>query len=71
MKFKKMGRVRPQITNGFVCVLCKKNIKTSPEYGHNPYPLTEPTDYETMSPRCCDSCNSTKVIPSRLLRVGM
>jgi len=62
---------KTNVVPSFTCCLCNKTVNTSPEYGHNPYPLTEPSNYETMSPRCCDSCNSTKVIPSRLLRVGM
>lgn len=50
----------------FTCCLCDKTIHTDPMFGHNPYPLTEQTDYETMSPRCCDTCNRNKVIPTRL-----
>jgi len=59
---------KTKVVPSFTCCLCKKKVNTSPEEedGHNPYPLTEPTNYETMSPRCCDSCNSTKVIPSRI-----
>jgi len=57
---------KTKVVPSFTCCLCKKKVNTSPEDGHNPYPLTEPTNYETMSPRCCDSCNSTKVIPSRI-----
>jgi len=62
---------KTRAVTSFTCCLCNKKIPTSPEYGYSKYPLNEPTDYETMSPRCCNSCNSTKVIQSRLLRVGM
>lgn len=38
------------------CVLCEGQYKN---YGHNPAPLKD-------KGRCCDSCNSQKVIPVRL-----
>ena len=45
---------RPEIK----CCLCGKWFKG---YGNNPWPLSHDV-YE----RCCDECNDTKVIPSRL-----
>jgi len=41
------------------CCLCGGEYT---HYGNNPYPLgNNPND------RCCDECNSTKVIPARIL----
>lgn len=40
------------------CCLCGKEIK---DYGHNPWPLNKNVD-----DRCCDECNSDKVIPARI-----
>lgn len=39
-----------------VCVLCGTEIT---DYGNNPDPVAQ-------NGRCCDHCNSTKVIPARL-----
>lgn len=39
-----------------VCVLCGKHING---YGNNPAPLAD-------EGKCCDECNSTKVIPARM-----
>jgi hypothetical protein len=50
----------------YICCLCNETVHTEAAYGNNPYPLAAQTNYETMSPRCCDYCNSTKVIPARL-----
>lgn len=41
----------------FLCCVCKKPIGN--EYGNNPWPVC-------YQGRCCDICNDTKVIPSRL-----
>ena len=38
------------------CVICNEVYEG---YGHNPYPITE-------NGRCCDDCNSGKVIPARI-----
>ena len=46
----------------FVCVLCGI---TAIGYGHNPEPLVE---YEVG--RCCDECNTNRVIPARLKRMA-
>ena len=40
------------------CCLCGKEIK---DMGHNPWPLRE-----KVHDRCCDECNTEKVIPARL-----
>ena len=40
-----------------VCCLCKK--KDTVGYGNNPFPLKK-------KGKCCDECNSTKVIPARI-----
>lgn len=39
------------------CILCGRPIRG--KYGNNPWPLKE-------EGQCCDSCNTTKVIPARL-----
>ena len=38
------------------CVICNENIEG---YGNNPQPIKE-------EGRCCDRCNITVVIPSRM-----
>ena len=38
------------------CAICNEVYEG---YGNNPYPVCE-------NGRCCDSCNSTKVIPARI-----
>ena len=46
------------------CCLCKEDIEVSItgwKFGHNPQPLANGED-----DRCCDFCNTTKVIPKRL-----
>lgn len=43
------------------CSICGKEIEG---YGNNPYPIC---DLEDTISRCCDVCNSTYVIPARLL----
>ena len=40
----------------FKCILCKKACRG---YGNNPDPVIK-------NGRCCDVCNSTKVIPARM-----
>lgn len=40
------------------CCLCGKELK---DFGHNPWPLNKNVD-----DRCCDECNSEKVIPARI-----
>lgn len=42
----------------FVCCICG-NVFTG--FGNNPWPIAEREDA-----RCCDTCNSTVVIPARL-----
>ena len=46
----------------YKCVLCGED---SIGWGNNPEPLKEFDDG-----RCCDTCNSTKVIPARLVAMG-
>lgn len=51
---------------GFVCVICNKKIED--EFGNDPWPLKD-------FGKCCDKCNSNKVIPARFellkeLKVG-
>lgn len=48
------------------CCLCKGKYT---HYGNNPAPLM--FDTGKKSNRCCDDCNLTKVIPERLIRVGI
>jgi len=46
------------------CCLCGEDIAVTPtgwRYGNNPQPLTDNDE-----DRCCDLCNSTKVIPKRI-----
>ena len=45
----------------FTCCLCGKKFIG---YGNNPWPCN--TDPEA---RCCDDCNSKKVIPARILQL--
>jgi hypothetical protein len=42
------------------CCLCGDKILYG--FGHNPAPLQIKNDDE----RCCDNCNTTKVIPARI-----
>lgn len=46
---------RRQGISGAICVLCGKYFEGA---GHNAAPVTEG--------RCCNQCNSTKVIPARI-----
>ncbi len=51
-----------------MCSLCGKKIEKTNfgwEFGNNPFPLMR-----KESDRCCDDCNSTFVIPTRLLMIG-
>ena len=46
------------------CCICGEPIKAEPtgwEFGHNAYPFG--TKYDN---RCCDHCNSSIVIPTRM-----
>ena len=43
-----------------MCCLCERCVSG---YGHNPAPLAE------LPKVCCDTCNTTKVIPARLARM--
>ena len=45
------------------CNLCGDEI--GDRIGHNPFPLIE-----TGKERCCETCNTEQVIPSRLGRLG-
>lgn len=57
------SRTAKDFRRGDPCVLCDDEVVG---YGNNPQPLKE-------DGRCCDTCNSTKVIPERLKRnsIGM
>jgi len=46
------------------CCLCDELCEC--EYGNNPYPLCAEDDTES---RCCDKCNSEKVLPARLASI--
>ena len=46
-----------------VCCLCDGRYEN---WGNNPYPLCDETDYES---RCCHACNSTKVLPARMVEM--
>jgi hypothetical protein len=51
------------------CCLCSNDIEVAAcgwEGGHNPSPLGESSE-----DRCCDECNTTKVIPARLRDIGL
>ena len=51
---------------GFICCLCNKKSLgwgDRKQYGNNPQPLVE-------EGQCCNKCNSTKVIPVRLEKIG-
>jgi len=41
-----------------VCILCGGAYR---QWGHNPFPLSSVG-------RCCDDCNSNKVVPERIRR---
>jgi len=41
----------------FKCVICEKTIKE--QYGNNPAPVVN-------KGKCCDSCNTKVVIPTRI-----
>ena len=43
------------------CCLCGKELT---DYGNNPWPLKTNDD-----DRCCDECNSSKVIPARIAQM--
>lgn len=45
--------------NAFKCCLCGETFYG---YGNNPYPFCE----DDADACCCDYCNSSKVIPSRI-----
>ena len=53
----------------FECCLCFKTI--AGQWGNNPAPLAaceDGSDCECEEPyRCCDDCNSTIVVPARLM----
>lgn len=40
------------------CCLCGKKVVG---YGNNPWPLVK-----DIKSRCCDQCNTTKVVPARI-----
>ena len=42
-----------------LCVLCDAKFS---EWGNNPYPLAN-------SGKCCNTCNTTRVIPQRLYKL--
>ncbi|PWT73729.1 MAG: hypothetical protein C5B60_07815 [Chloroflexi bacterium] len=52
-----MTKRKPITPNGGTCSLCGGPYTG---YGHNPQPLRHA--YED---RCCDTCNTTRVIPAR------
>ena len=41
------------------CCICGKEING---YGNNPWPVDD-----NENARCCDDCNTTKVIPARII----
>lgn len=43
------------------CCICGKEFEG---YGNNPYPIGR--DIYSSEDRCCDECNTTKVIPARI-----
>ena len=45
----------------FVCCICG-NVFTG--FGNNPWPVVTGEDA-----RCCDTCNSTTVVPARIARI--
>lgn len=45
--------------NNPICCFCGKPCEN--EYGNNPWPLSK-----NENDRCCNECNSLKVIPARL-----
>jgi hypothetical protein len=47
------------------CVLCQKKFKGT---GNNPKPLA---DNKYPGSRCCDECDDLKVMPARLVKIGM
>ena len=53
-----MGDFQIKVLNGdaYECVLCNGYFEG---YGNNPEPCAD-------AGRCCDNCNSTKVIPQRM-----
>ena len=48
------------VVNDKKCSLCDKNYEGM---GNNPMPLKE------VDERCCDTCNSEKVLPARIMRM--
>ena len=57
------GRIYNRDLSSFipkVCCLCGGDAG---RYGHNPDPVPH---HQGDEARCCDSCNSTKVIPARI-----
>lgn len=49
--------------NKFVCCICGNEFEG---FGNNPYPICEDS-----RERCCDNCNSSVVIPERIMRYFM
>jgi len=47
----------------FVCCICHKEFKG---FGNNPDPVSE-----DENDRCCNNCNTNKVIPARLKELGI
>lgn len=44
--------------NEYICCICGKKFTG---WGNNPYPVVK-----DENARCCDECNSTVVIPTRI-----
>jgi DNA-directed RNA polymerase subunit RPC12/RpoP len=51
--------------NSKKCSICGKPFNSN-DFGHNPFPLMK-----NKRDRCCDECNHTFVIPSRILTMGL
>jgi hypothetical protein len=50
-----------ELSSFFNCCFCRRDYGN---YGHNPAPLTN-----DPRQRCCESCNSSKVLPERIARI--
>ena len=53
---RKVRGVGYKMKRSFICCICKKK---SYGYGNNPTPVK-------LTGRCCDECNLSKVLPSRI-----
>ena len=53
--------VERMVSMEYICCFCGKKFEG---WGNNPYPANK-----DESARCCDACNDSVVIPSRLARL--